>query len=179
MRIKFLTVLFILFFGVTARADDSLLESTIYTGLPITGVIAGIFVYEIEANNRTSYDRLFSNFKRGFTRPPVWDKNPWYVNYVGHPEAGAEYYLFARNRNYSPLASFLYSTSLSVVWEYGMESWIGAKPSMQDLIFTSTLGSIFGELRYYFKKRLTGDSMASKIGIVVLDPVEAIHGVLE
>jgi hypothetical protein len=72
------------------------------------------------------------------------------------------------------------STSASVVWEYGIESWIGAKPSTQDLIFTSTIGSLFGEIRYRVKNMLIdNDDLASKVFVFILDPVDAYTKLFE
>jgi hypothetical protein len=156
--------------------EFSLPEATVIVGLPALGVTTAIFAYEFDY----TFSESFDNFKRGFTSPPVWDNNPWYVNYIGHPEAGAESYLLARNRGHSILGSFAYSSLMSVTWEYGIESWIGARPSIQDLIFTSTLGSLFGELRYRAKKSLiNNDDMLSKVTVVILDPIDACVKLLE
>jgi hypothetical protein len=58
----------------------SLPEATVVTGLPALGITSIIFLYKFDYTFSESLD----NFKNGFG-PPVWDKNPWYVNYVGHP----------------------------------------------------------------------------------------------
>jgi len=160
--------------------DTSLLEATVYTGLPTLALITGIFIYEIEANQRTSYGELTNNFVRGFTRRPAWDKNPWYVNYVGHPMVGAEAYLLARNRDHGMFSSFLYSTAESFLWEFGIESWIGARPSYQDLIFTSTLGFLLGELRFRIRALLSdSETTLGEVAFTLLDPIDSIYTFFE
>ena len=121
------------------------------------------------------------SYEWGFTHPPIWDKNPWYVNYVGHPISGSESFLLARNRDHSFTESFLYSTGASVAWEYAIEPFVGAKPSIQDLMFTSTMGSVLGEIRFELKKKLMRDedSTWNKIGIVILDPIDAVYRAFE
>ncbi|KKM00426.1 hypothetical protein LCGC14_1804590 [marine sediment metagenome] len=109
--------------------------------------------------------------KWGLTHPPVWDPNPWYINYVGHPYVGSETYLLARNRNCSKFKSFLISTGASVTWEYTLEPLYGARPSIQDLLVTSTIGSLFGELRYWLKNKTN-----NKVLKIILDPIDALFG---
>lgn len=154
----------------------SLPKATVAVGLPALIVTTAIWAPQL-----TKDKHLWNNFTRGFKNPPVWDQNPWYVNYIGHPIFGAEAYLLARNRDYSILTSFLYSTAASVVWEYGIESWHGARPSIQDLTFTSTLGSLLlGEPRYIIKNMLiNNDDLVSKIFVVILDPTDACLGLFE
>lgn len=153
----------------------SLPEATVVVGLPAVAITAIIFSFEF---NHTP-SKSFRNFKHGF-KPPIWDKNPWHVNYIGHPEFGAEAYLLARNRDCSIFASFLYSTAASIIWEYGIESWTGANPSTQDLIVTPIVGSLFGELRYIVKNMLIdNDDLVSKTFVVILDPMDAYVGLFE
>ena len=161
----------------TNERETSLFEATIYTGVPALTITTMAWIKPL-----SEQESFADNLAWGFQNPPVWDNNPWYVNYVCHPIAGSEYYLVARNRNHSQLASFIYSTSLSVAWEYGIEPWIGARPSIQDLLITSTVGSVLGELRYRARRKLkmsNSDSTWNKIAIVVLDPIDSLYEALE
>ena len=79
---------------------------------------------------------------------PVWDKDSNVTNYIYHPLSGAGYYTMARNSGLSAGESFIYSFLMSTfVWEYGVEATAEA-PSIQDLIFTPTLGALIGEGAY-------------------------------
>ena len=95
----------------------------------------------------------FSQFRQAYTAPPVFDKDHWSINYVSHPLMGSETYLRAREHHFGPFGSFLFSTAASLSWEYLIESWT-EPPSIQDLLVTSTSGSLLGELRYKAKKKM-------------------------
>jgi hypothetical protein len=84
------------------------------------------------------------NLKRSFTTLPVWDKDDWQLNYIGHPIAGSYYYNALRSQNASRFHSFLFSTAQSFIWEYFIEG-MAEKPSAQDLFVTPVVGSLLGE----------------------------------
>jgi len=92
------------------------------------------------------------NFSRAFTRGPAPDNDHWFTNYVLHPLMGSESYLRAREGHWGWFGSFLFSSAASVLWEFIYESWT-ERPSTQDLLVTSTLGSLLGELRYQLKRK--------------------------
>jgi hypothetical protein len=118
----------------------------------------------------------FSNVRRAFTSPPVWDEDEWLVNLVGHPLVGMHTYLLDRNAGASPLRSFLLSTAASVGWEYVIESW-AEQPSIQDLLFTSTIGSVLGEANYRLTQRLRRDGLRGweKVAVTVLNPHDVLY----
>jgi len=117
------------------------------------------------------YQDAIKHWKRAYTTPPVWDKDDFLVN-AGHPYAGAIYYNLVRSQGATMLQSFLYSTFQSVWWEYGIEA--GAEqPSITDLITTSPIGSIFGELthRATLKMAQNGfNSFGEKALVLILNP---------
>ncbi|HPD66025.1 MAG TPA: DUF3943 domain-containing protein [Bacteroidia bacterium] len=94
-----------------------------------------------------------SNFKEAFTKPPVFDDDPFWVNYISHPLMGSESYLRGRESGYGWFGSFLFSTAMSLTWEYLMESWT-ERPSINDMLVTSTVGSLIGEVRHQAKMRM-------------------------
>ena len=117
------------------------------------------------------------NFVDAWTRPPDWDDGDGIVaNYVLHPFMGAEAYLTVRNRGYGPIGSFLFSTGVSVAWEYLFESW-GQQPSSVDLATTSPIGSLQGELRFQVRRRIArwSPSAGRDALLILVDPVEALH----
>lgn len=116
------------------------------------------------------------HFVDAWTKPPVWDTDGVIANYVLHPIMGAEAYLTVRNRDYGPLESFLFSTAVSVGWEYLFEAWV-ERPSAQDLLVTSNIGSLQGELRFQMRRRIArwNPSVGRNALLILVDPVEALH----
>ena len=117
------------------------------------------------------------NFADAWSRPPDWDDGDGVVaNYVLHPFMGAEAYLTLRNRDYGPIESFLFATGVSVAWEYLFEAW-GQHPSAVDLVTTSPIGSLQGELRFQIRRRIArwSPSAGRDALLILVDPVEALH----
>jgi hypothetical protein len=116
------------------------------------------------------------HFADAWTKGPVWDTDGAIANYLLHPIMGAEAYLTVRNRDYGPLTSFLFSTGVSVGWEFLFESW-AERPSIQDLLITSNIGSLQGELRFQIRRRIARwrPSIGRNTLLVLVDPVEALH----
>ena len=117
------------------------------------------------------------NFVDAWTRPPDWDDGDGIVaNYVLHPFMGAEAYLMLRNRDYGPIQSFLFATGVSVAWEYVFEAWV-QQPSAIDLVTTSPIGSLQGELRFQIRRRIArwSPSLGRDALLILVDPVEALH----
>jgi len=116
------------------------------------------------------------HFADAWTRPPVWDTDGIVSNYVLHPWMGAEAYLSVRNRGYGPIGSFLFSTGVSFAWEYLFEAWV-ERPSRQDLLVASPVGSLQGELRFQMRRRIArwSPSAGRDALLVLVDPVEALH----
>jgi hypothetical protein len=116
------------------------------------------------------------NFASAWTDPPEWDGDGFVANYVLHPIMGAEAYLIVRNRGYNPMESFLFATGVSFAWEYLFEAWV-EQPSTQDLIVTSPVGAIQGEIRYQMRRWIAQwrPSLGRNALLVFVDPIEAIH----
>jgi hypothetical protein len=116
------------------------------------------------------------HFADAWTKPPVWDTDGAIANFLLHPIMGAEAYLTVRNRDYGPLTSFLFATGVSVGWEYLFEAWV-ERPSIQDLLITSPVGSLQGELRFQIRRRIArwSPSAGRNVLLVLVDPVEALH----
>lgn len=118
------------------------------------------------------------NLRRAWTTPPVWDKDDWAINYIGHPYSGALYYNALRSQGASPLASFLFSTAQSIFWEYTVEA-TAEQPSIQDLLFTSTIGSVYGELAHRATIGMSRSggrfTTVEKIVVTILNPAYVIN----
>lgn len=110
-----------------------------------------------------------------------WDKDIWYVNYIGHPYFGAAYYTRARERGFNELDSFLYSALASAIYEFGVES-IFEPPSVQDLIVTPVGGALLGfavePLRNWVKRKPEPQWYGHVI-LIATDPIGALNYVVE
>jgi hypothetical protein len=152
----------------------------IMTGVTIVSGVAIMALMTLLPASATHWDKgddLWGNFTSAFTSPPVWDSDEWPVNYVVHPWMGSIFYLLARDLGAGPLGSFAYSTGLSASWEYFVESW-SEQPSQQDLMTTSTVGSVFGEAFYQVRTQVleAGASAPWKKAVGwILDPVDLAY----
>jgi hypothetical protein len=104
--------------------------------------LAYLLPADVTGASAAEKDELFDTWWR-HVRNPVWDADPWWVNYVGHPYWGATYYTRARERGFGPVGSFVYSLALSTVFEFGVESF-AEPPAYQDLIVTPVAGALIG-----------------------------------
>jgi hypothetical protein len=91
---------------------------------------------------KTSMHRWWENVQH-----PTWDKDHWYVNYLGHPYFGAIAYIRAREREFGAFGSFWYAALLSGFYEFGIEA-LFERPSYQDLIVTPAAGALLGALLF-------------------------------
>jgi len=121
--------------------------------------------------------KYMDNVKAG----PVWDKDDWAINYIGHPYSGAIYYVTARHAGLNKWQSFGYSVFMSTVfWEYGFEA-VAETPSIQDLVITPVLGSLLGELFIHWEGKieanngeLMGSKTAGSVALALMDPAGAL-----
>lgn len=116
------------------------------TGLMAFGLVA------LQALGETDSNPSFANFKSAWERGPRRDDDSDFYNLVLHPLWGSETYLRAREANMGRLGSIGFSFGASITWEYVFESWT-EHPSSQDLVYTTGVGWMLGELRYRLKRR--------------------------
>jgi len=116
------------------------------------------------------------NMKRSFSTLPVWDKDDWQLNYIGHPIAGSYYYNALRSQNASRFHSFLFSTAQSFIWEYFIEG-MAEKPSTQDLLVTPVVGSMLGEATHMLtiSMRRNGFNFFEKVFVLLFNPMFVIN----
>lgn len=148
------------------------------------GVVATGILYAMP-ESVTGWDRdvspadLPARWWNNVSRPPIWDTDDWFFNYVGHPYCGGVYYQMARKSGYGSWGSFIYSTVMSTFfWEYGVEAF-AERPSVQDLLLTSTAGWIYGEWAFRKERniranqgRLMGSRILGGTALFFLDPVD-------
>lgn len=158
------------------------IEDSLYLQLPL---IASIGVLATMPESFTSWNKdefrtlsLSERWQKNVSTPPVWDNDPWTINYIGHPIAGAYYYTMARNDGMSISESAVFSAFVSTFfWEYGYEAFAEV-PSIQDLIATPLLGSILGERMFILERKLDqnggvifGSKSLGDISYFLLDPL--------
>lgn len=116
------------------------------------------------------------NMKRSFSTLPVWDKDDWQLNYIGHPIAGSYYYNALRSQNASRIHSFLFATAQSFIWEYFIEG-MAEKPSVQDLIVTPIAGYVLGETTHQLtmNMRRNGFNFFEKVFVLIFNPMFVIN----
>ena len=117
-----------------------------------------------------------AQYRRSFTHIPVYDPDPWYINYIGHPYAGSCYYNSVRSQGAKFWQAILFTTGHSIVWEYLTEGGL-EQPSIQDLVVTPVVGSILGELFHHatIKMSRNGFRWYEKIFVCVFNPMFAIN----
>lgn len=116
------------------------------------------------------------NYENAFTRPPVWDKDGWFFNYLGHPLTGAIHYSLLRSQDVPAGYSFLYSTAQSLIWEYLIEA-SRERPSIQDLLLTSTTGSLIGECIHMSTIAMKKNKFTTfeKIVVTIINPMYVLN----
>jgi hypothetical protein len=144
------------------------------------GAALGLMWYLPENISKWDKSRPMHEYLRtAYTKPPVWDRDTWGWDYGIHPVLGSWGYLMERNYGERPLRSFAIATLGSVGWEYGFEALI-ERPSIQDLLVTSPVGSLVGEAAYRLTQhfRRNGLTFWEKAAIVVINPVTVVqqHG---
>jgi hypothetical protein len=126
---------------------------------------------------KTSMRRWWENVQH-----PQWDKDTWYVNYLGHPYFGAISYIRARERGFGVFGGFGFAAFLSTLYEYGIEA-LFERPSYQDLIITPVAGLLLGALLFEpLRERLHGKpelEWYDHVTLFVTDPMGAANSALE
>lgn len=111
-----------------------------------------------------------------WSKPPVWDTDHWFHNYLGHPYGGSVYYNTLRVKGATPVQSFAFAGAMSFWWEYVLEA-MAERPSIQDLIITPVAGAILGEVvhRTTLRMRANGTSPFEKAFILLFNPTHLLQ----
>jgi hypothetical protein len=127
-----------------------------------TGTVLGVGTvwYHIDTSNRK--DQIYSvkeSLYQRFTGFDSWryDSNLFETNTVGHPAAGALYYLGARYNGFGRFGSYMFAIGGSAMWEFFCE--VQEVVSINDMIHTPFGGAAIGEPVYQLIEtvRYTGD----------------------
>jgi hypothetical protein len=132
----------------------------------IPALEVGGFVFALNKFNRytlggSDYDTDADTFARNLRTAPVYDRDPFSVNQIGHPYQGSIYYGFARSAGLEYWESLLYTLGGSFLWEtYGERN----PPSINDYVATTIGGSFIGEAAFRMASLVlegSGDSRPS------------------
>jgi hypothetical protein len=148
-------------------------------GVGVFAVLA-IMPEELTGWDSTNSD-IFSKWVENVKEGPVWDRDNWIYNYVGHTYVGGVYYQVARKSGYRQWDAFIYTTLMSTFyWEYGIEAFAEV-PSIQDLVVTPLLGWVYGEWAFRTEigirdqgNEVLGSSILGSVSLALLDPIDAL-----
>ena len=124
-----------------------------------------------------SWETIRDNLRDGWE----WDRSMYFVNFYHHPYHGYLYYSAGRANGLGFWGSSLCALGGSLMWEVMMEKY---RPSINDLITTSTGGIAIGEVGFRFsalvrKKGARGlDRVWREIVGTILDPVGGANRLL-
>ena len=153
MRVCLIAVLVILFHTATVVAEEPAAARRLdwETGEGksywIPALEVGGFIFSLNAINRVlfgggDYDSDWDSFERNLKTAPVYDKDPFSINQLGHPYQGGVYYGLARSAGLEYWESLLYTLAGSFLWETWGET---TPPSINDYVSTTIGGSFVGE----------------------------------
>jgi hypothetical protein len=126
---------------------------------------------------RSSASRWWENVQQ-----PHWDRDHWYLNYLGHPYFGAISYIRARERRVGAFGAFWYAALLSGLFEFGIEA-VFERPSYQDLIVTPVAGALLGVLLFEpIRERILGKperQWYDHLTLTLTDPLGTANSMFE
>ncbi|MBY5992420.1 DUF3943 domain-containing protein [Ferrimonas balearica] len=165
--------------GEDAERVWSQTKSVAWYGVGVAGFLA--LLPSDFTNWDKSDDRLLEKWWDNVREGPVWDRDVWYINYLGHPYFGGVYYQVARKSGYRQWDAFVYSFLMSTFyWEYGIEAFAEV-PSIQDLVVTPVLGWVYGEWAFNKEREIIerggtvwGSEGWGSTALFFLDPVDSI-----
>lgn len=96
---------------------------------------------------RINWGTIKRNFKTGF----VWDGDQLGTNFILHPYHGSLYFNAARSCGYNYYQSIPFTLFGSSMWEWFLED---EPPSINDLLSTTFVGSMYGEILYRISDRV-------------------------
>ncbi len=123
---------------------------------------------------------IFGKWDDNVKHGPVWDRDGFGLNVIGHGYFGGVYYQVARKSGYRQWDAFLYSVLGSTFyWEFGIEAFAEI-PSIQDIVLTPVLGWAYGEWAFQTEQSILADGgtvfgseALGSLSLVVLDPIDS------
>lgn len=140
----------------------------------------GLGFYQL-GQKTNSLDWDYPNVQTRFREMEIaFDTNKFSINFMRHPIAGGFYYTFARTNGLSIPMALAFSTGSEILWEFAFE--VREKPSINDMLTTSTMGFPMGEyfvhLGDYLNSAASPRWYHDLLGIV-LGPSHRLHRALD
>ncbi len=143
----------------------------------------GGFIFSLNQFNRhlvspmDDYESDDDSIGRNLRTTPVYDKDPFSVNQIGHPYQGSIYYGLARSAGLDYWQALLYTIGGSFLWETVGET---TPPSINDHISTGIGGSFVGEAMFRMASLLLehgGETPGfwRELGAAVISPPTALN----
>lgn len=136
--------------GPVAAAPDwrGLGRDTGYFLVYQVAILGAVYLMPTSVSNwdKSEVNNIAERWRENVSNP-VWDSDNAFINYVLHPYWGATYYIRGRERGLDKGQSFLFSVTLSTLFEYSLEA-IFEPVSLTDLIVTPIAGSLIGEFLF-------------------------------
>jgi len=143
----------------------------------------GGFIFGLNQFNRhfvdppEEYDTDLDSIGENLSTAPVYDKDPFSVNQIGHPYQGGIYYGLARSAGLDYWQALLYTLGGSLLWETAGET---TPPSINDHISTGIGGTFVGEAMFRMASLLLeggGDTPGfwRELGAAVISPPTAFN----
>jgi hypothetical protein len=153
-------------------------QSHLIPALEVGGFIFGLNQFNRHFVDPTrDYETDADTFWKNLRTTPVYDKDPFSVNQIGHPYQGGIYYDFARSAGLSYWESLLYTIGGSFLWEtYGERT----PPSINDYVTTSIGGSFVGEAMFRMASLLLENADGApgfwrELGAALISPPTAFN----
>jgi Domain of unknown function (DUF3943) len=181
-RLSLAVVLSVVAVGEAAAEDRSAPVLNWETGAGKSYVIPalelGAFIFSLNQFDRhfvdpkRDYDTDDDSSARNLRTAPVYDRDPFSVNQIGHPYQGGIYYGLARSAGLEYWQALLYTIGGSFLWEtYGETT----PPSINDHVSTGVGGTFVGEALFRMASLLLehgGESPGfwRELGAAVISP---------
>ena len=147
----FLFILFVIIRSLTALEPTVQRESRsslFSNALGLTEVVISnnILWFFNRYVNEADYGMIsFNSVVENISHSWVWDQDEFSVNHIGHPFQGSVYYGAGRSSGNSFYESAMMTLFGSISWELILET---ERPSINDLLVTTTGGIAFGEMLF-------------------------------
>lgn len=139
-------------------------------------LVAPEYVTKWNKAEKFRIEAIRKQYKESYSLPPVFDKDLWVVNYMGHPYQGSFYYNAMRSQGAGRRNSALFCIGQSILWEYLWEAGM-EQPSVQDLITTPIGGILIGELTHFAAVKMSknGFRWYEAALVCLINPTYAIN----
>jgi len=117
-------------------------KSYVIPALEIAGFLTGLNQINRHLIDSEEYGTDGHSIWRNLRTKPVFDRDPFSINQIGHPYQGGIYFGAARSAGLGFWEAVPYSIAGSALWEIAGET---SKPSINDYVTTAVGGTFVGE----------------------------------